>query len=150
MLDMSLCSAAARTLGTSSFKIHSVGIGRNISNGISIVKADRYRMVSFDRTIGDDCDLHAVTAYDNVAANVKCYGGGVRVFKVLRRLALLSSREERILRLRGHSLTDFKRSLAKIGCELGLSKERVRQIELTANAKLRAFDEVFIQKLLCL
>ncbi len=149
MLDVSTLSAAAQTFRTNILKIRSVGIGQNISNTISIVKAERYRMVSLDQTIGDNCDLHAVTA-DNSALNFKRYDGIARAFKFLRRLALLSSREERILRLRGHSLTDFKRSLAKIGRELGLSKERIRQIELTASATVRTLGEVVARRLLCL
>ncbi|AUG33934.1 RNA polymerase sigma factor rpoD [Candidatus Hodgkinia cicadicola] len=148
MLDMSAPSATAQTFRTNVLKIRSVGIGQNISNTISIVKAERYKMVSLDQTIGGDCDLHAVTA-DNTTVNAKCCDGVARAFKFLRRLALLPSREERVLRLRGHSPTDFGRSLAKIGRELGLSKERIRQIELTASARVRTLDEVVARKLLC-
>ncbi|AUI38871.1 RNA polymerase sigma factor rpoD [Candidatus Hodgkinia cicadicola] len=147
MFDVSLLSAAAQTLRANILKIRSVGVGQNISNTISIVKAERYRMVSLDQPVGDNCDLHAVTAYDTTV-NAKCCDGIARAFKFLRRLTLLSSREERILRLRGHSLTDFKRSLAGIGCELGLSKERIRQIELTASVRVRTLGEVVVQKLL--
>ncbi|ATW06012.1 RNA polymerase sigma factor rpoD [Candidatus Hodgkinia cicadicola] len=149
MLDVLMLSATAQASRTSVLKTCSVGIGQSVSNSISIVKADRYRMVSLDQAIGDSCDLHAVTAYDSAADNVKCYDGVVAVFKFLRRLALLPSREERVLRLRGHLLTDFKRSLVEIGCELGLCKERIRQIELTATARVRAFDEVVVRGLLC-
>ncbi|AUG33825.1 RNA polymerase sigma factor rpoD [Candidatus Hodgkinia cicadicola] len=149
MLDMSALSATAQTFGTNVLKIRSVGIGQNISNTISIVKAERYKTVSLDQTIGGDCDLHAVTAYDNTTVNAKCCDGVARAFKFLRRLALLPSREERVLRLRGHSSTDFGRSLAKIGRELGLSKERIRQIELTASARVRTLDEAVARQLLC-
>ncbi|ATW06103.1 RNA polymerase sigma factor rpoD [Candidatus Hodgkinia cicadicola] len=148
MLDTSALSAAAQAPRTSVLKIRSVGTGPNVSNTISIVKADRYRMVSLDQAIGDNCDLHAVTAFDSTTADVACYGDAVSVFKFLKRLTLLSSREERILRSRGYLLADFKRSLAKIGCELGLSKERIRQIELTAGARVRAFDKVVVRGLL--
>ncbi len=150
MLDASMVSAAAQTFRTNILKMRSVGIGQNVSNSISIVKAGRCRPVSLDQALGGNCDLHAVTAYDDAAVNVKCYDGVVRAFKFLRRLTLLSSREERVLRLRGHSLTDFKRSLARIGRELGLSKERIRQIELTAGARVRTLDEVVTRRLLCL
>ncbi len=148
MLDMSMLSATAQTFRTSVLKIRSVGVGQNVSNTVSVVKAERYRMVSLDQAIGGNCDLHAVTAYDNTTVNDKCCDVIVRAFKFLRRLALLPSREERVLRLRGHLLTDFKRSLAKIGCELGLSKERIRQIELTATARVRTLGEVVTRKLL--
>ncbi|AHL31078.1 MAG: RNA polymerase sigma factor [Candidatus Hodgkinia cicadicola] len=150
MLDMSMSSATAQNFGTDILKIRSVGIGQNVSNTISIVKANRYRTVSLDQTIGDNCDLHAVTAYDDSAADVKCCEDVARAFKSLKRLTLLSPREERVLRLRGHSLTDFKWSLAKIGFELGLSKERIRQIELLASARVRALNERAMLELLCL
>lgn len=108
MLDMSMSSAEAQNLKTDVLKIRSVAIGQSVSSTISIVRANRYRMISLDQTIGDGCDLHAVTAYNGAAANANCYDGAARAFKFLKRLALLSAREERVLRLRGHLLTDFK------------------------------------------
>ncbi|XXN13684.1 MAG: sigma factor-like helix-turn-helix DNA-binding protein [Candidatus Hodgkinia cicadicola] len=149
MLDMSVSSAAPQTPRTSILKIRSAGVGQNISSTISVVRADRYRMVSLDQTIGDNCDLHAITA-DDAAVNVECYDGVARAFKFLRRLALLSPREERVLRLRGRSLADSKRSLAEIGFELGLCKERIRQLELTASARVRTLDEAVVPNLLSL
>ncbi len=51
-------------------------------------------------------------------------------------LVLLPAREARIIRLRG--LADFpaKWSLKRIGSELGLTKERVRQLVMVADRKL--------------
>lgn len=148
MLGMSMASAAAQNFRTSVLKIRSVGIGQNVSNTISVVKANRYRTISLDQTFGNGRDLHAVTAYNDSAANVGCCDGVAKAFKFLKRLTLLSPREERVLRLRGHLLTDSKWSLAKIGFELGLSKERTRQIELTASARVRTLDEAVVSKLL--
>jgi RNA polymerase primary sigma factor len=56
---------------------------------------------------------------------------------VTRALATLDPREEKVLRLR-YGLDDYEtRSLETIGKEFGLTRERIRQIELRALAKLR-------------
>ncbi len=56
---------------------------------------------------------------------------------VERWLGLLDERERRILVSRYGIGGTPKRTLVQIGQELGISKERVRQIEARANAKLR-------------
>ena len=56
---------------------------------------------------------------------------------VTRALATLDPREEQVLRSR-YGLDDFEaRSLENIGKDFGLTRERIRQIELRALAKLR-------------
>ena len=56
---------------------------------------------------------------------------------VTRALATLDPREEKVLRLR-FGLDDYEsRSLETIGRDFGLTRERIRQIELRALAKLR-------------
>lgn len=52
-------------------------------------------------------------------------------------LESLTPREKRIIELRFGLGNEYSRTLAEVGTELGLSKERIRQIEKEALAKLR-------------
>jgi RNA polymerase primary sigma factor len=52
-------------------------------------------------------------------------------------LESLTPRERRIIELRFGLGNEYSRTLAEVGTELGLSKERIRQIEKEALAKLR-------------
>jgi len=54
-----------------------------------------------------------------------------------RKLESLTPRERRIIELRFGLGNEYDRTLAEVGTELGLSKERIRQIEKEALAKLR-------------
>ncbi len=148
MFDALPNSAPTLALKTSVLRVCSMGVGCSASSTVSLVKADRYRMVSLDQTIGGNCDLHAITAYTDAAASVKCGGGVARAFKFLKRLTLLTPREERVLRLRGRVLVNRKWSLAKIGGELRLTKERVRQIAAAASAEVRSLNEAVVRRLL--
>ncbi len=148
MLGTLLNSAPTLALKTSVLRVRSMGVGCNTSSAVSLIKADRYRMVSLDQTIGGSCDLHAITAYTDASASVKCGGGVARAFKFLKRLTLLTPKEERVLRLRGRVLVNRKWSLAKIGSELRLTKERVRQIVATASAEVRSLNEAAVRRLL--
>jgi RNA polymerase sigma factor (sigma-70 family) len=58
--------------------------------------------------------------------------------RVEQSLASLEAREQEVLRLRFGLGTDHEHSLAEIGRRLGVSRERVRQIEARAFSKLRA------------
>jgi RNA polymerase primary sigma factor len=57
--------------------------------------------------------------------------------KLSRTLESLTPRERRVIELRFGLDNEYSRTLAEVGTELGLSKERIRQIEKEALAKLR-------------
>jgi RNA polymerase primary sigma factor len=59
--------------------------------------------------------------------------------EVLRRL---SDREEIIIRMRFGLGVDAEHTLAEIGEKLGVSRERIRQIEMSALRKLRRSDKM--------
>ena len=65
-----------------------------------------------------------------------CQTWFVLVWRLRSSVPRLTRRERHILRRR--FLTDKRDSLAKIARDLGLSKERVRQLELRALSKVRA------------
>lgn len=95
--------------------------------------------VSLDSPVGDEGDA---TVGDFVADDER--PGATDVIendalrhRVKRALATLDPREERVLRLRFGLDDDEARSLEQIGQDFGLTRERIRQIEIRALNKLR-------------
>lgn len=95
--------------------------------------------VSLETPIGNDgdteladvvADMNAQTPYDVVAEAMM----GLEVAKLL---APLDEREREILRLRYGLDRGEPRTLEEVGTLLGLTRERIRQIERTALSKLR-------------
>ncbi len=96
--------------------------------------------ISLDSPVGDDGDT---TIGDFVASENDSVPGDQLLAETLRRrmkraLATLDPREERVLRMRFGLDDDEARSLEQIGRDFGLTRERIRQIEIRALAKLRA------------
>ena len=70
----------------------------------------------------------------------------MRVQQILREEVLdmlngLTARERRVIQLRYGLEDGYNRTLAELGDELGVSRERVRQIEAEALTKLRASND---------
>ncbi|OHV74339.1 RNA polymerase sigma factor RpoD [Pseudofrankia sp. BMG5.36] len=95
--------------------------------------------VSLDTPIGEDSDAHFGDLIEDSDAVVPFEAATVGLFQeqldaVLR---TLSDRERQVVRLR-YGLTDGRpRTLEEVGHEFGVTRERIRQIESKAFAKLR-------------
>ncbi|MCP4869872.1 MAG: sigma-70 family RNA polymerase sigma factor [Proteobacteria bacterium] len=95
--------------------------------------------VSLDSPVGEDGDA----TLSDFISDESAEGPGVSLEEqVLRKrmtkaLATLDPREEKVLRLRFGLDDDNTMSLEQIGREFGLTRERIRQIEIRALAKLR-------------
>jgi RNA polymerase sigma-32 factor len=76
---------------------------------------------------------------DDVASRHVVEKVGRLVSQAMDTAASLTDRERHVLSLR--HLADIPLNMAKIGEDLGITKERVRQIERSATKKLRAFIE---------
>ena len=95
--------------------------------------------VSLDRPVGEDGDS---SLKDFIAADDVEEPGDVMMRNALQNriqsaLSTLTPREERVLRMRFGIDSYVSHSLEQIGQDFGLTRERIRQIELKALAKLR-------------
>jgi RNA polymerase sigma factor (sigma-70 family) len=95
--------------------------------------------VSLDRPVGDDGE----TALGDLIVDDQAADPFATVFETARRdellavLALLDTQEGRVVRLRFGLEGNGPRTLTEVGAIVGLTRERVRQIEMAALAKLR-------------
>jgi RNA polymerase sigma factor (sigma-70 family) len=95
--------------------------------------------VSLDRPVGDDGE----TALGDLIVDDQAADPFATVFETARRdellavLALLDTQEGRVVRLRFGLEGNRPRTLTEVGAIVGLTRERVRQIEMAALAKLR-------------
>jgi RNA polymerase primary sigma factor len=100
--------------------------------------------ISLDSPVGEDGDA---TLSEFIAAEQTEEPGDAMADEALRgrvkrALATLDPREERVLRLRFGLDDDESRSLEQIGKDFGLTRERIRQIEIRALGKLRHVKRV--------
>ncbi len=94
----------------------------------------------------DDSDLHETVADDDieiseneaVEPDVELDITDIYDSITTAKLALMSPTEERSVRLK--KLSNDKLSLSNIGSDLGLSKEEVRQLLLSANVKFKEIN----------
>jgi len=95
---------------------------------------------SLDAPVGEneDTELGDLLAHPDTASPEEAVMAGETAMQVERAMAGLSDREREVLRLRYGVGTDREHTLEEIGRHLSLTRERVRQIEAKALAKMRA------------
>jgi RNA polymerase sigma factor (sigma-70 family) len=103
-----------------------------------ILQAGSNRMVSLETPIGEDggqlgdlIEDQSTPEPENQALN------RVMWEQIQDILSTLTARERRVIETRFGLIDDIDKTLAEVGKELGLTKERIRQIEKQALAKLR-------------
>ncbi|MCS6800689.1 MAG: sigma-70 family RNA polymerase sigma factor [Chloroflexota bacterium] len=116
----------ARELGISVAKVH------------QIIKASQ-RPLSLEARIGDEDDGRLFELVEDKSAVSPAEAASHHILRaeVSAMLAQLTEREQRILRLRFGLDDDRSRTLEEVAREVGLTRERIRQIEGQALAKLR-------------
>ena len=92
---------------------------------------------SLESPIGEDGELRDLIEDESAADPVACLHELQLTGKLQRALASLTSREERVLRLRFGMDGEDEQTLEVVGREFALTRERVRQIEAKALQKLR-------------
>jgi RNA polymerase primary sigma factor len=96
---------------------------------------------SLEMPVGEDTELGALIEDQNVRTPEEMVLRGDLALQVERAMAPLNDREREILRLRYGIGQDRARTLEEIGRRLSLTRERVRQLEARALAKLRHAQE---------
>lgn len=104
----------------------------------SLLKLSSRRSVSFETPVGEEgsqlgdfiADLAIPDPGEEATASLL-------KAKLSRTLESLTPRERRIIELRFGLGNEYSRTLEEVGTELGLTKERIRQLEKEALAKLR-------------
>src|SRR5689334_11217855 len=99
--------------------------------------------VSLEMPIGEeeDASLGDIIEDRNTVAPAEAASHQILKEEVADMLDTLTTRERRVIQLRYGLEDGYNRTLAELGEELGVSRERVRQIEAEALTKLRAAKE---------
>jgi len=99
--------------------------------------------VSLEMPIGEeeDASLGDIIEDRNTIAPAEAASQTILKEEVFTMLDGLTARERRVIELRYGLEDGYNRTLAELGDELGVSRERVRQIEAEALTKLRASQE---------
>jgi RNA polymerase primary sigma factor len=104
----------------------------------SLLKLSSGVPVSFETPVGEDgSQLGDFIADQAILQPEEQSTASLLREELSKTLESLTPRERRIIELRFGLGNEYSRTLAEVGTELGLSKERVRQIEKEALAKLR-------------
>ncbi len=95
---------------------------------------------SLDAPVGEneDTELGDLLAHPDTASPEQAVMAGETALQIERAMAGLTDREREVLRLRYGVGTDREHTLEEIGRHLSLTRERVRQIEAKALAKMRS------------
>lgn len=104
----------------------------------SLLKVSSGVPVSLDTPVGEDgSQLGDFIADQTILQPEEQSTASLLREELSKTLESLTPRERRIIELRFGLGNEYSRTLAEVGTELGLSKERIRQIEKEALAKLR-------------
>jgi RNA polymerase primary sigma factor len=104
----------------------------------SLLKLSSGVPVSLDTPVGEDgSQLGDFIADEAIPQPEEQSTASLLREELSKTLESLTPRERRIIELRFGLDNEYSRTLAEVGTELGLSKERIRQIEKEALAKLR-------------
>ncbi len=103
-----------------------------------LLKLSSSGSVSFEKPVGEEgSQLGDFIADQTILQPEEQSTASLLREKLSRTLESLTPRERRVIELRFGLDNEYSRTLAEVGTELGLSKERIRQIEKEALAKLR-------------
>jgi RNA polymerase primary sigma factor len=104
----------------------------------SLLKLSSGGSVSFEKPVGEEGgQLGDLIADQEILQPEEQSTASLLKEELSRTLESLTPRERRIIELRFGLDDEYDRTLEEVGTELGLSKERIRQIEKEALAKLR-------------
>jgi RNA polymerase primary sigma factor len=109
------------------------------SKEVSQIQRYAQETISFDTTVGDDDD----TSLGDLIADTETLNPLEFTEKISYReeidevLQTLTPREEKVIRLRYGLDDNYPRTLEEVGCEFGVTRERIRQIENKALNRLR-------------